>query len=175
LFICWELFVMKFTSKFSPFSSRSVFYVDIIQKYTLLKNIADYVVPHCWLTVNWEQMAHDVDNCCLLLTNQKQTPVHEPYFQPCNIMLCRSLQVNYFPSFQALSAVKHAESSAKFACASRPAIHRWRWNAEPWTIDSFKNVPVLVHWDIIPDNYLSRFSICKHKNGRTNFNFINFM
>jgi hypothetical protein len=64
------------------------------------------------------------DNYCLLLTNHKQTPIKERHCPPRNIILCRGLQVNYFPSFQLLSAVKHAESSAKVAYASRPAMHR---------------------------------------------------
>jgi hypothetical protein len=69
------------------------------------------------LTVNREQMARGADNYYLLLTNRKQTPINEPHSPPCNIILCRGLQVNYFPSFQTLSAVKHAESWANFACA----------------------------------------------------------
>jgi hypothetical protein len=69
-------------------------------------------------TVNWEQMANGSDNYCLLLTNHKQTPINELHCPPCNIILCSGLQVNYFPSFQTLSAIKHAESSAKIACTS---------------------------------------------------------
>jgi hypothetical protein len=30
-------------------------------------------------------------------------------------------------------AVKHAESSSKFPCASRPGRHRSRWSGKPWT------------------------------------------
>jgi hypothetical protein len=48
--------------------------------------------------------------------------MHEPHSPPCNIILCRGLQVSYFLSLQTLSAVKHAESSEKVACASRPAM-----------------------------------------------------
>jgi hypothetical protein len=51
----------------------------------------------------------------------KQTPMHDPHCPPCKIILCRGLQVHYFPSFQTLSAVKHAESSAL------------RWSAVPWS------------------------------------------
>jgi hypothetical protein len=34
-----------------------------------------------------------------------------------------------FPSFQ---SYRHAESSAKFACASQPAVCQSRWSAESW-------------------------------------------
>jgi hypothetical protein len=39
-------------------------------------------------------------------------------------------QVNYVPSFQTLSAIRHVYSSAKFVCASQPAVHRLPWSAE---------------------------------------------
>jgi hypothetical protein len=34
--------------------------------------------------------------------------MHELHCPLCNIILCRGLQVNYFPSFHMLSAIKHA-------------------------------------------------------------------
>jgi hypothetical protein len=68
-------------------------------------------------------MAHGADNYCLLLINHKQTPMHELHSQPCNIILCKGLQVNYFSSFQMLWAIKHAESLAKFAGTSLLAMH----------------------------------------------------
>jgi hypothetical protein len=36
-------------------------------------------------------------------------------------------------SFRMLSALKHADSSAKFICASQPAVHQLPWSAEPWS------------------------------------------
>jgi hypothetical protein len=33
-------------------------------------------------------------------------------------------QVNYFPSFQMILAIKHADSSAEFMCALLLAVHR---------------------------------------------------
>jgi hypothetical protein len=96
---------------------------------------------HATLLTNWEQMAHGADNYCLLLTNHKETPINESHYPPCNIILCRCLQVNYFSSFQTLSAVKHDESSGKSAWSSRPAMHLYRWSAEPWTRLVIKNIP----------------------------------
>jgi hypothetical protein len=40
-----------------------------------------------------------------------------------------------------LSAVRHADSSEKFDCASQPAVHRSPWNAEPWTRQESKIGP----------------------------------
>jgi hypothetical protein len=39
-----------------------------------------------------------------------------------------------FPSLRTLSAVRHADSSTKFVCASQQAEHRPPWSAEPWAI-----------------------------------------
>jgi hypothetical protein len=58
-------------------------------------------------------MSNGADNCCLQLINHKQTPTREPHCSLWNIMPWSGLQVNYFPSFQMLSA----DSSAKFVCA----------------------------------------------------------
>jgi hypothetical protein len=52
-----------------PLSSSSVFHTGVIQKYALLYNIPNHLVPHCWLTVNWERMAHGFDKYSLLLEN----------------------------------------------------------------------------------------------------------
>jgi hypothetical protein len=74
-----------------------------------------YTAPWCttlFINCNWEQMANGDDNCCLLLTNHKQTPTHEPHCSPCNIIPSSGPHVNYFPSFRTLSA----DSSAKFVC-----------------------------------------------------------
>jgi hypothetical protein len=91
-------------SKFSPtLSSRSVFYMGDTQIHVALK----YTAP--WRTTlrtncSWEQMANGATNCCMLLINHKQTPMHELYCSPWNIMPSSGPQVNYFPSFQKLSA-----------------------------------------------------------------------
>jgi hypothetical protein len=120
-------FITKFTSTFSPtLSSRSVFHIHVIQKHTLLWSIANHVVPHCWLTVNWEQLAHGADNYCLLLRNQNKLPCM-------NMIPCRGLQVNYH-SFQTLSAIKHAESSAKLRM--RPAGRSASVAAKPGAVNS---------------------------------------
>jgi hypothetical protein len=61
-----------------------------------------------------------------------------------NIIPCIGLQVNYFPSFQTLLAVKHAESSEKITCfvaGDAPvAVKRRAVN-----MSSFKIFPVLLH------------------------------
>jgi hypothetical protein len=87
------------------------------------------VVTNC----NWKQMTYGVDNCCLLVTNHKQTLKHEPHCSPWNIIPSSGPQVNYFSSFQMLSVVRHGDSLAKFVCASRQAAHCSPWSAEPWT------------------------------------------
>jgi hypothetical protein len=51
------------------------------------------------LTLNWEQMAYGADNYCLLLTYHKLTLMYEQHCPTGNVILCRDLQVNYFPSF----------------------------------------------------------------------------
>jgi hypothetical protein len=113
-------FITKFTAKFSPtLFNKSVFHVGVIRD-ALKCGEPCRATP---LTVNWDQMAHGTDNCCLLLTNHKHTPIDESHCSPRDIILCRSVQVIYFPSFQTSSAVKHAESLIKLACASRPAMH----------------------------------------------------
>jgi hypothetical protein len=45
-------FITKFTLKFSStLSSRFVFHIGVIQKYTFLESIPHHGVPHCSLTV----------------------------------------------------------------------------------------------------------------------------
>jgi hypothetical protein len=72
------------------------------------------------LTVHWEQMACGADNYCLLLTYHKQTPIHERHCPPCNIILYRGLQVNYFSSFQMFSPSSMLSHQQKFH-----AFHIW--------------------------------------------------
>jgi hypothetical protein len=106
LFVFWELF----TSKFSPtLSSRSVFHVSVTQKYTYALK---YTAP--WLTLltncNWGKTGNRADNCCLLLTNCKQTPTHELHCSPWNIMPSSSPQVNYFP-YRSSGMLIHRQNS----------------------------------------------------------------
>jgi hypothetical protein len=116
----------KFTSKFSlTLSSRSVFQMGDTEIHVARK----YSAP--WRTIlhtncSWEQVANGANNCCLLLTNHKL-----PHCSPCNIIQLRGPQVYYTPSFQTL-AVRHANSSAKFICASQQAAHWPPWSAELW-------------------------------------------
>jgi hypothetical protein len=112
LFLVYEEFRSKFirqimkclsagkffvTNCASKFSSRSVFHVRVIQKYTLPWSTPHLDVPHC---------------------------------SPCNIILSSGPQVTYLHSCQTLSDVRHADSSAKFVCASQHAAHRPPWSAE---------------------------------------------
>jgi hypothetical protein len=75
---------------------------------------------------NSEQMANGADNragnCYLLLTNHKQTLIHELHCYMWSIMPSSSLQDNYFCSFQT-----SADSSAKFICIWQQAVHRLPW------------------------------------------------
>jgi hypothetical protein len=47
-------------------------------------------------------------------------------------MPSRGPQLNYFPSFQTLLAIKHADSLAKFVSASRQATLWSLWSTELW-------------------------------------------
>jgi hypothetical protein len=87
-------------------------------------------------------MANGADNCCLLLTNHN--PTHEPHCLPCNIISSSGPQINYFPSFQTLSAIRRTDSSAKFACASLQVVHRLPWSTESWTRSTQKNIPCTI-------------------------------
>jgi hypothetical protein len=73
-------------------------------------------------------MANGADNWCLLLINHKQTPMHELHFSPWNIIL-PSVH-NYFPSFQMLLSIRHADSSAKFVCALQQVAHWLLWTGQ---------------------------------------------
>jgi hypothetical protein len=48
-------------------------------------------------------------------------------------------------SFQMLLAVRHADSLAKFACASQQVAHRSQWSAESWTRQVTKNIPLYLY------------------------------
>jgi hypothetical protein len=98
----------------------------------------DYAIPapNC----NWEQMPNGAYNCCLLLKNHKQTPTHEQHCSPWNTIPSSGPQVNYFSSFQTFSAIRHVDSSAKFVCASQPAVHQ-----PPWTVNKVKKTPSISH------------------------------
>jgi hypothetical protein len=61
------------------------------------------------------------DNYHSQLTYDKKIPLHELDSLSWNIMLSVGPQVNYFPSFQTLLAIRHADSSAKFICTDQPA------------------------------------------------------
>jgi hypothetical protein len=56
-------------------------------------------------------MAIGADNCWQIIN---KLPRMNCTASPRNIMLSSGPQVNYFPSFQTLSAIRHADSSAKF-------------------------------------------------------------
>jgi hypothetical protein len=86
---------------------------------------------------NWEQMVNGPDNCCLLLTNHKQTLTHEPHCLLWNIIPSGDLQVNYFSSFQTLSA----DSLAKFVRPSQQEAHQLPSSTEPWTHQVTKKPP----------------------------------
>jgi hypothetical protein len=127
-------FITKFMSELLPtLSSRSLFHVGVIQ---MVHIVLKYTAPW-WNTLltncNWERMANGADNCLLLLTNHKQTPMHEAHCSPWNIMPSSGPKVNYFPSFQMLLAIRHTESSAKFVGASQQAVNRSLLSAELWT------------------------------------------
>jgi hypothetical protein len=59
-------------------------------------------------------------------------------------------KLNYFPSFQTLSAIRHPDWAAKFVCAPQLAMHRSPWIAEPWTGEQNKKKTssVLCHEDV---------------------------
>jgi hypothetical protein len=108
-----DSFITKFTSNFSPTRISDGCHTEI---HVALK----YTAP--WHTIvltnwNWEQMANGADNCCLLLKNHKQTLTHEPHCSPWNILPSSGPQVNYFPSFQMLSDIRHV-------CTSQQGAHR---------------------------------------------------
>jgi hypothetical protein len=87
---------------------------------------------------SWEQMANGADNCWLLLTDHKQTPMHEPHCSLFNIIPSSGPHVNYFPSFQTLWADTSANSHAprgRLCTGPREAQSRER-------VNRFKKDPV---------------------------------
>jgi hypothetical protein len=88
-------------------------------------SILDYVASSGMLTnCNWEKITNGADSCCLLLINHKQTPTHEPQCSSWHIIPSTGSQINYFPSFQTLWAIRHADSAAKFVWTSQQETHR---------------------------------------------------
>jgi hypothetical protein len=69
-------------------SSRNLCWHFLADPYVSYINIAlKYTAPwHTTLLTSckWEQMANGANNCCLLLTNNNQTPKHEPHCSPWN-------------------------------------------------------------------------------------------
>jgi hypothetical protein len=107
---------------------------------------ADTLLTKC----NWEQMANGARNCCLLLTNHKQTPTHEPHCSPWNIMTSSNPQLNYFPLFPMLSALRHVDSVAKFLCSSLQEEHLSPWSSEPWNRSTkLKKLCIYTHYFMI--------------------------
>jgi hypothetical protein len=101
----YEIYVTVFADTFHQIhiSHRCYTEIDVALNYTTL-------LANC----NWKQTANAADNCCLLPTNHKQTPTHEPHSSPWNIMLSSSPQVKYFPWSQTLSAIRHTDYLARF-------------------------------------------------------------
>jgi hypothetical protein len=130
LSVCWELFhheicIKIFANAFQQIRTSHRCHTEIHVALKYRKSCATLLTP---LTVNWEQMAHGADNCCLLLKNHKL---------PCmNIIPCRGLQVNYFLSFQTLSTIKHA----KLACITQRTGHREARSRE--LVNAIKILPV---------------------------------
>jgi hypothetical protein len=48
-------------------------------------------------------------------------------------------------SFRTLSAVRHADSSARFVCASKRAAHRSPWSADLWTQSTQKKYSLYIY------------------------------
>jgi hypothetical protein len=133
-----ELYVEIFADTFKQFRiwHRCHTEVHVALKYTALGRTT--LLTNC----NWEQMARGADNCCLLLTNNKQTPSHEPHCSPWNILPSSGSLVNYFPSFEMLPAIRHADSSEKFICASRQTAPLSPWNRST----KLKNLGVVMNY-----------------------------
>jgi hypothetical protein len=142
LFVSWELFHREICVRI---------FVDTFQQihisrrcHTEIHVALKYSEPcrATLLTVNWEQVTHGFDNYCLLLTFYEQTPMQEPHCPPYNIILCRRLQINYFPSkrYRPSSMLSHWQNLR--ALRGR----RWTCSGEAQSrelVNSFKNVPVL--------------------------------
>jgi hypothetical protein len=108
LFVCCELFHRKICIEIF---ADSLQHICISRRcHTEIHVALKYGEPCCatlLLTGNKWLMALITAACCWQIINKL------PYM---NIIPCRGLQVNYFPSFQTLLAIKHAESLGKLAC-----------------------------------------------------------
>jgi hypothetical protein len=127
--VCWQFFhhetyVEIFAYTFQQIHSSHSCHTEIHVALKYTEPWHTTLLTNC----NWEQMANGADNCCLLLTNHKQSPMHEPHCSLWNIMPWSGLQVNYFPSFLILPA-----KSTKFVYVSWQTAHQPLWSAEPWT------------------------------------------
>jgi hypothetical protein len=86
---------------------------------------------NCWSHPVKVGVLYVQDGCCtcvfneLLINCEKYLRVKKTAF---SISLWKATT-----SFQMLSAVRHADSSTKFACALQQAAHRSPWSPEPWT------------------------------------------
>jgi hypothetical protein len=58
-----------------------------------------------------------------------------------------------------LLAIRYTDSSAKFVCASQPAVHQSPSSAEPWTCQQCKNLPIYPHINR-PRWYMLKFAEC---------------
>jgi hypothetical protein len=119
VFSAGNSFIMKFKSKFSLIlSSRSILHIVVIKKFLLLWSIS-----HCSLTVAENKWHMEPISAAYFWQAIKKLPwMNCTHFLPWNIMLSSGPQVQYFPSFQKLSAIRHADSSAKHVCTSRQAV-----------------------------------------------------
>jgi hypothetical protein len=151
LFDCWEFRFLSLLTKLwivcllGTLSLQNLcrnflryFLADFISHtcHTEIYAVLKYTAPQRTTLIancNWEHTANGADNSCLLPTNHKETPTHEPHCSPWNIIPSSCPQVNYFPSLQTLSVIRHADSSTEFLWISRQAAHRSLWSAEPWT------------------------------------------
>jgi hypothetical protein len=110
-------------------------------------HVLKYTTPWCTTlhtNCSWEQMANGADNCCLQLKN--------PHCLPCNIILSSGSQVNYFPSFQTLSVLRHADSPAKFVCTLQQCTGRREVQSHrsgPHTKNPSCICSFLYAWDIV--------------------------
>jgi hypothetical protein len=145
LFVSWECFhheiyIKIFTSTFQQIriSPRCHTEIHVALKYS--EPCRTTLLSNCY----WQQMTNGADNCCLLLTNHKQTLTHEPHWLLWNIMPLVSVQVKLLPFIPNVIT----DSSAKFICASQQEAHQLPWSAELWTCQLTKNPPsnTLIVW-----------------------------
>jgi hypothetical protein len=141
-------------SKFLPtLSSRFIFHIGVIQKYMLLWSLPHHDVPHCALmeTENKWLMELITAAYCWQIINKLHCSLW-------NILLSSGLQVNYFPSFQMLSTIRHADSLVKFLCAlwraaywslwtSQHSLYIWSAFVSQWTVSALfllRSLPSLI-------------------------------